>query len=720
MRKIKKLLSTLLVLAVVVTGYPSACTAADTTTQTDVDTTVDYGRKPDDSYIHRSTGGKKSQTMSSNDYSKEAWGQGWHAQPSNDFLEENEDGTFLRISFFDDEGVFLETYDADFNFVSSRQLTKGIWTARGYFKGKDARYIVYKQVNSEQSDEKEVVRVVKYDDDWNILGRCSISAINTYSAFTSGSVSMLESDGILYIHAAHTMYDEGTLLESPHHQANMTLEIDEVTMTKVADMSAVSNEKTGYVSHSWNQFIQADDNYIYRLDQGDSSPRAVTLSKQKKYYEGIDMYHIEDRREIFPICGTGQVYTGVSIGSFDLIGNTLIIVGNSIDPDTTDRMLNMVKWRNVFVDVTDKDTFDTKTIWLTNYTDDDKIIVYTPHTVVTGDGMYVLWEEGYQDQEDGDYNILTRIAKIKNDGTLDGKIYRICARQTDCKPILTSKGHIVWFMTNDSSPVFYDVDPARLDDICFEGPGYIQLSTTTMKLSQDTYTEIEDSSHTHSYRPDVEVYYKGEKLTQDRDYTVSYEDNYTQGTAYAVVMGKGVFTGWNKAAFTILPAEEDNTWDVPDWWGTAKPSQTPAADPNGNRKDTPSATATAKPSQTPKPTKAPANSSKATSAASPSRKKDAAAKLKLTKPKTGKLSGNKLYVCWTELTAAKGYQLQYAQSKNFKKKLKTVNKNVSTQSYTTLKKLQKKKAYYIRVRAYTQISGKKIYGKWSPVKKVKY
>lgn len=32
MRKIKKLLSTLLVLAVVVTGYPSVCTAADTTT----------------------------------------------------------------------------------------------------------------------------------------------------------------------------------------------------------------------------------------------------------------------------------------------------------------------------------------------------------------------------------------------------------------------------------------------------------------------------------------------------------------------------------------------------------------------------------------------------------------------------------------------------------------------------------------------------------------
>ena len=110
MKKNRKFMSILLALSVAIAGCPTAYTAADTTTQTE--NTSDYGRKPDDSYIHRSTGGKKSQTMSSNDYSKEAWGEGWHAQPSNNFLEENEDGTFLRISFFDDEGVFLETFAA--------------------------------------------------------------------------------------------------------------------------------------------------------------------------------------------------------------------------------------------------------------------------------------------------------------------------------------------------------------------------------------------------------------------------------------------------------------------------------------------------------------------------------------------------------------------------------------------------------------------------------
>lgn len=436
------------------------------------------------------------------------------------------------------------------------------------------------------------------------------------------------------------MYSSGSLTDDAHHQANMTLEIDEATMKKVADMTAVSNPKTGYVSHSWNQFIQADDNYIYRLDQGDFYPRAISLSKQKKYYEGIDMNHIEDRKDIFNFCGKGQIYTGVSIGGFELIGNTLFTVGNSIDPNTTDSILNMVKWRNVFVNLTDKDTFSTKTLWLTNYTADDKILVHTPHTVVVNDGMYVLWEEGYWDQENSDnYAVLTRIAKIKNDGTLDGKIYKICGRLTDCKPILTKKGHIVWYMTNDSSPVFYDVEPARLDDICFDGKGYILLSGTTMKLSQDTYTDINDGK-THAYKPDVEVYYKGEKLTPDKDYTLSYEDNYTQGTAYAVITGKGVFSGWNKTAFTILPAEE-NTWEMPNWWGTTKPTQTPSASaaPTSAPENTPAATA--KPTKTPSPTatKSPDNTSAATPSARPSSTANVVPLLKITKLKTSRQSG---------------------------------------------------------------------------------
>ena len=75
----------------------------------------------------------------------------------------------------------------------------------------------------------------------------------------------------------------------------------------------------------------------------------------------------------------------------------------------------------------------------------------------------------------------------------------------------------------------------------------------------------------------------------------------------------------------------------------------------------------------------------------------------------------KVKATWKKLTNVFGYQIQYAPNKKFKKaKSKTVKS-----SSVTLKKLKKKKTYFVRVRAYKLANGKKVYGKWSSVKKVK-
>ena len=88
-------------------------------------------------------------------------------------------------------------------------------------------------------------------------------------------------------------------------------------------------------------------------------------------------------------------------------------------------------------------------------------------------------------------------------------------------------------------------------------------------------------------------------------------------------------------------------------------------------------------------------------------------KVSLQVPKNKK--GKKLVICWNAVKDAGGYQLQYALNKKFKKK-----KSIQTGKIKyTIKKLKKKKTYYIRVRAYKMNGKKKIYGKWSKVKKVK-
>lgn len=66
-----------------------------------------------------------------------------------------------------------------------------------------------------------------------------------------------------------------------------------------------------------------------------------------------------------------------------------------------------------------------------------------------------------------------------------------------------------------------------------------------------------------------------------------------------------------------------------------------------------------------------------------------------------------------------GYQLQYSISKKFTKKT-TVTKIVKKSSKTKLgvKKCKAKKKYYIRVRTYKMVKGKKYYSRWSRVKAI--
>ncbi|MBD5545288.1 MAG: hypothetical protein HDR01_13905 [Lachnospiraceae bacterium] len=88
--------------------------------------------------------------------------------------------------------------------------------------------------------------------------------------------------------------------------------------------------------------------------------------------------------------------------------------------------------------------------------------------------------------------------------------------------------------------------------------------------------------------------------------------------------------------------------------------------------------------------------------------------------KTLKALGNKkLKLTWKRNKTASGYQIQLALDKKFTKGVKTVNIKKNTTISKTISKLKKGKRYYVRIRAYKTVSGKKYYGKYSSVKSVK-
>ena len=76
-------------------------------------------------------------------------------------------------------------------------------------------------------------------------------------------------------------------------------------------------------------------------------------------------------------------------------------------------------------------------------------------------------------------------------------------------------------------------------------------------------------------------------------------------------------------------------------------------------------------------------------------------------------------VTWKPTKDVDGYEIQVATDKKFKKNKKSVKVNKKKTKKKTVKNLKKNKKYFVRVRAYKIVDGKKVYGKWSKIKSVK-
>ena len=75
------------------------------------------------------------------------------------------------------------------------------------------------------------------------------------------------------------------------------------------------------------------------------------------------------------------------------------------------------------------------------------------------------------------------------------------------------------------------------------------------------------------------------------------------------------------------------------------------------------------------------------------------------------------FVDWAQKGSATGYEIQYATNSKFSGAKKVTVTNNKTDK-KTISKLSGKKKYYVRVRSYTTVKGKKYYGAWSSTKSV--
>ena len=152
-------------------------------------------------------------------------------------------------------------------------------------------------------------------------------------------------------------------------------------------------------------------------------------------------------------------------------------------------------------------------------------------------------------------------------------------------------------------------------------------------------------------------------------------------------------TGWKTEVLVEEPPEDiEGPEPTPDATQTPGPAPEQTSDPAQNLKPSPS------PGTSPTPTVA--------SVSAPGRVVISLAKNKKTRS---------IALKFKKVKNAAGYQYCYSTSKKFKNSRSKTTKKLTV----SIKKLKKKKTYYVRVRAYSMVNNKKKYGRWSKVKSVK-
>ena len=421
--------------------------------------------------------GAKSNNASENDY--EIW-----SDVNRSYLYEDSSKNLWRAEYIGSK-ITVEKYSAGASkLLEKYSVTPELSLFGGIYFSTDYNYVVTGQTNPNASDNVEVLRITRYTKDWKKKDHVSVKGANTTTPFDAGSCRFTEINGKIYIHTCHEMYPDGggtchqanmTFIPDGGgtcHQANMTFILDKATMKVIQSQYEVYNLTTGYVSHSFNQFIANDGTCVYRADHAEG--HNMMFNDQVLSTRGITVTVMNDGDELtnvgvfIPISAnkfneTDDVhvnYTGIALGDFALSADTMLIAYTR-DVGKDDSVRNVTV--KSLAKNSDRREYLTRETSLTKFDSKSTVRAGTPQLVKVSDDLFaVLWEE--YDKQKNTYCVKAML--IDGQGNKCSAEGKMNARLSDCEPILCSDGCIRWYVTNNSSPVFYSIQPQTTAPLC--------------------------------------------------------------------------------------------------------------------------------------------------------------------------------------------------------------------------------------------------------------
>ncbi|MEG1878956.1 MAG: hypothetical protein RR211_04945, partial [Pseudoflavonifractor sp.] len=423
------------------------------------------------------------------DYIRRGTGEGrgaYHANIPSSFLLQTDDGGFMRVEF--DLGevgkewfMAVNYYDKDMKLLSTKSIPQELDICGGFYAGKNNYFMLSAENNEELNDKKETYRVTKYDKNWTRLGQISFSDTYTSRAFKMSNASMVENDGKLYIHTGQTMYPDQN---SVRHQADLTLVADLATMKPCGMCNFETALKTGnrdgaFVGHSFNQLLLEVDGEVYTASHGDGYPRSMQVSKRNL----ADIAQGNTSAPFLPFWGDiGNNNTGAELGGLEASSSSILTVGTTRDQNVINAATHDGRLNNVFVAVSPRSNIKAGTT-ITYLTDCPRggYCAGNPFLVkLSSDRFMLLWNEkpAVNDMVGYLYNYnMFNAAPVLCYTYLDGKgaqitpIVKTRGELSDCQPILTTDGRVVWTAPREGQQKFFSIQVPDLSAMQPVTPG---------------------------------------------------------------------------------------------------------------------------------------------------------------------------------------------------------------------------------------------------------
>jgi len=348
------------------------------------------------------------------------------------------DGGLTRVERTASE-LLIQNFTHDLEHLSTRSIPLDLPRYGGFFAGEDYLYVITGQSNWEEDDSREVIRVTQYDHNWNRLGHASLCGANTVVPFDGGSLRCDEYNGHLYVRTCHQMY--ASPRDGLNHQANLTLALRQEDMTITDAAYTVWNNSTGYVSHSFNQFLLVDeDGYLVAADHGDAHPRGIPLFRYRHDLDTspsqVNYYCSKVELVTFP-GERGDNTTGASLGGLAETSAGYVALYNY---DGTGGQSGY-GGRHPYFQFVSKDLVLSDPVQLSEY------ICHTPVLAPTGlDGGWVLWNDSYTDTLH--YALYDAQGNVGETQTVEG------VSLSDCQPI-PYEGGVLWYVVKGGTLYFH-------------------------------------------------------------------------------------------------------------------------------------------------------------------------------------------------------------------------------------------------------------------------